>query len=98
LIQRNNLSGVNRFFTSVRRPPPARRRAQVAVNRVTTQPGVAATILGATRLGQLKDNLAALDFVIPPELRARLDAVSAPVTPFPYPFFGPGIQGGVGRD
>jgi hypothetical protein len=39
--------------------------------------------------------LAALDFAIPPELRARLDTVSAPAAPFPYSFFGPEIQGGI---
>ena len=48
--------------------------AQVALNWVATQPGVAAGIIGATKLDQLKNNLAALDFAIPPELRARLDA------------------------
>jgi len=52
-------------------------------------------IIGATRLDQLKDNLGALDFEIPQELLARLDAVSRPVTPFPYSFFGPEIQGGL---
>ena len=44
-------------------------------------------ILGATKLAQLKDNLGALDFEIPAELRARLDSVSKPVAPFPYSLF-----------
>ena len=69
--------------------------AQVALNWVATQPGVASTIIGATRLEQLKDNLGALDFEIPAELRLRLDAASRPATPFPYSFFGPEIQGGI---
>ncbi len=66
--------------------------AQVALNWVTTQPGVASTIIGATKLSQLEDNLGALDFVIPPALRARLEAISAPITPALYLFFGETLQ------
>jgi aryl-alcohol dehydrogenase-like predicted oxidoreductase len=73
----------------------SRSMAQVAVNWVATQPGVASVIIGATKLYQIKDNLGALGFTIPPELRARLDEVSRPLTPFPYSFFGPEIQGGI---
>ncbi|RUU14576.1 aldo/keto reductase [Mesorhizobium sp. M7A.T.Ca.TU.009.01.3.2] len=69
--------------------------AQIALNWAATRPGVASVIIGATRLDQLRDNLGALDFEIPQELLARLDAVSLPVTPFPYSFFGPEIQGGL---
>jgi len=69
--------------------------AQVAVNWVATQPGVASTIVGATKLEKLRNNLAALDFTIPGELRSRLEAVSRPEPPFPYTFFGPEIQGGI---
>jgi aryl-alcohol dehydrogenase-like predicted oxidoreductase len=69
--------------------------AEVALNWVATQPGVATAIIGATRLDQLKSNLGALDFTVPPELRARLDAMSKPETPFPYSFFGTEIQGGI---
>ena len=65
---------------------------QVAVNWAATQPGIATVILGATKLGQLQDNLAALDFEIPAELRARLDTVSKTPPPFPYSFFGSEIQ------
>lgn len=72
-----------------------RSMAQVAVNWVATQPGVGSVIVGATKLEQLKDNLSALDFEIPLELRARLDVVSKPDTPFPYTFFEPEIQGGI---
>ncbi|QND49165.1 aldo/keto reductase [Rhizobium lusitanum] len=72
-----------------------RSMAQVAVNWVMTQPGVASVILGATRLDQLKDNLAAVEFEIPPELRRRLDEVSAVSPTFPYSFFGSEIQGGL---
>src|ERR1700680_4549503 len=39
--------------------------AQVALNWVATQPGMTSTILGATKLAQLEDNLGALEFTIP---------------------------------
>ena len=39
--------------------------AQVALNWVTQRPGVASTIIGATKPAQLEDNLAALSFEIP---------------------------------
>ncbi len=61
--------------------------AQVALNWVATQPGVSSTIIGATKLSQLDDNLAALSFELPADLRAELDAVSAPARNFPYVFF-----------
>jgi diketogulonate reductase-like aldo/keto reductase len=66
--------------------------AQVAVNWVANRPGVATVLVGATRLAQLQDNLGALDFDLPPALRARLDAVSAKATSYPYTFFTPGMQ------
>jgi aryl-alcohol dehydrogenase-like predicted oxidoreductase len=66
--------------------------AQVALSWVATQPGVTSTILGATKLAQLDDNLASLDFAIPAGLRTRLDDVSALEPVHPYVFFGPPIQ------
>ncbi|AIF48539.1 aldo/keto reductase [Dyella japonica] len=62
--------------------------AQVALNWVATQPGIASVIIGATKLAQLDDNLSALSFEIPADLRARLDEVSALEPTFPYWFFG----------
>ena len=70
-----------------------RSMAQVAVNWAMTQPGIASIIVGATKLEQLKDNLGALEFTIPHELRQRLDDVNALPSTFPYSFFGPEIQG-----
>ena len=61
--------------------------AQVAINWAAGRPGVATVIIGATRIGQLMDNMAALDFTIPEELAARLDAAGAPEKVFPYSFF-----------
>jgi aryl-alcohol dehydrogenase-like predicted oxidoreductase len=66
--------------------------AQVALNWVATQPGVTSTILGASKLAQLNDNLSAIEFSIPAELRSRLDEVSAPASIHPYVFFEPFLQ------
>jgi len=70
------------------RPP-----AQVALNWAATQPGITSTILGASKLTQLEDNLSAIEFSIPIELRQRLDEISAPESVHPYVFFEPFIQG-----
>ncbi len=67
--------------------------AQVALNWVATQPGVTSTILGASKLSQLEDNLGALDFAIPADLREQLDRIGAPPSIHPYMFFEPFIQG-----
>jgi aryl-alcohol dehydrogenase-like predicted oxidoreductase len=65
---------------------------QVALNWVSTQPGITSTIIGASKVPQLEDNLSAIDFTIPAELRKRLDDVSAIESFHPYNFFGPAIQ------
>ena len=70
-----------------------RSMAQVATNWVANRPGVASVLVGATKPSQLQDNLGALDFAIPDELMARLEAVSAVPKRFPYTFFGPELQG-----
>ncbi len=44
--------------------------AEVALNWVARQRGVSSTIIGATKMSQLASNLRALDFTIPPEVRA----------------------------
>jgi aryl-alcohol dehydrogenase-like predicted oxidoreductase len=72
---------------AIGRPP-----AQVALNWVATQPGVTSTILGASKLTQLEDNLKAMEFTIPTELRKRLDEVSALPSIHPYVFFEPFLQ------
>jgi aryl-alcohol dehydrogenase-like predicted oxidoreductase len=69
------------------RPP-----AEVALSWVATQPGVTSTILGATKPSQLESNLSSLDFLIPDELRARLDQVSALPGVHPYVLFGSQFQ------
>lgn len=69
-----------------------RSMAQVATNWVANRPGVATVLVGATRQSQLDDNLQALDFEIPADLRARLDRVSAPAPTYPYFFFDTAMQ------
>jgi aryl-alcohol dehydrogenase-like predicted oxidoreductase len=69
--------------------------AQIALNWVTHRKGVSSTIIGASKIEQLKDNLASLDFELPEEARKKLDEVSAPETLYPYLFFGPEMQKGV---
>jgi aryl-alcohol dehydrogenase-like predicted oxidoreductase len=66
--------------------------AQVALNWVATQPGIVSPIIGATKVAQLNDNLAALSFVLPSSLRERLDAVSVLEPAHPYAFFAPMMQ------
>jgi aryl-alcohol dehydrogenase-like predicted oxidoreductase len=61
--------------------------AQVALNWVTKRRGVTSTIIGATKLEQLDDNLTALEFDIPRELAAELDSASRPELVHPYMFF-----------
>lgn len=50
------------------------------------RPAVGSVILGASKAGQIRSNLDALDFTLPDELRARLDEVSAPPRAVPYAF------------
>jgi aryl-alcohol dehydrogenase-like predicted oxidoreductase len=66
--------------------------AQVALNWAASQPGITSTIIGASNLSQLEDNLGAIEFTIPAELRKRLDDASAIEIFHPYTFFGPAIQ------
>jgi len=61
--------------------------AQAALNWVTNRPAVSSTIIGATKVQQLEDNLASLDFTIPAELLKRLDEISVPEMTYPYYFF-----------
>jgi aryl-alcohol dehydrogenase-like predicted oxidoreductase len=69
-----------------------RSMAQVAINWVVTQPGVASVVIGASRPEQLDSNMAALDFEIPAEARGRLTEASAPQIAAPYSMFTPEYQ------
>ncbi|MGF6174591.1 aldo/keto reductase [Ensifer sp. 4252] len=72
-----------------------RSMAQVALNWVVTQPSVGAAIIGASRIEQLDNNLAALDFAIPAELRQQLQAASAVEPVYPYSLFADDYQAGI---
>jgi aryl-alcohol dehydrogenase-like predicted oxidoreductase len=61
-----------------------RRPSQVALNWVR-QRGVM-PIVGATKVSQVKDNLAALEFELSPEHLARLDAAAQVAMGFPHEF------------
>lgn len=63
--------------------------AQVALNWATTQPGITSTIIGATKPAQLEENLSAIGFLIPSDLRKRLDEASALEPGHPYIFYEP---------
>ena len=67
--------------------------SQVALNWVANQPGVTSTIIGASKLAQLEDNLRYAEFEIPAEGRKQLDEVSAIELVHPYGFFKPDFQG-----
>ncbi|MBP7579018.1 MAG: aldo/keto reductase [Candidatus Obscuribacter sp.] len=60
--------------------------AQVALNWVTNQPGVVSTIIGASKLTQLEDNINALEFEIPTALLEQLNQASEPKLQYPYFF------------
>lgn len=60
--------------------------AQLAVNWLLTRPGVTSVLLGATRAGQMADNLGALDFTLSEEQRERLDAAAPSRPGFPLDF------------
>ncbi|MFF3442465.1 aldo/keto reductase [Streptosporangium sp. NPDC002721] len=66
--------------------------AQVALNWVATQPGVASAIVGASSTGQLDVTLSALEFELPAELRAQLDEASAVPPASVYQMFTPAYQ------
>jgi aryl-alcohol dehydrogenase-like predicted oxidoreductase len=60
---------------------------QVALNWLYQKRGVSSIIVGATKPGQLEQSLGALDFMLPAEMMARLNAASEPSRPFPYYMF-----------
>lgn len=66
--------------------------AQVALAWTLAQPGVGSVLIGASKLVQLNDNLAALEFVLTDDQRARLDTVSAIVPGFTDSLASPAIR------
>ena len=72
--------------------------AQAALSFIARRPGVQSTIVGATSVAQLDDNLKALEVKIPPALWQRLDDVSRLEPAHPYAMYDAGnakmINGG----
>jgi aryl-alcohol dehydrogenase-like predicted oxidoreductase len=66
--------------------------AQIALNWAATQPAIASVVVGASSPQQLDGNLAALDFEIPADLRARLTEAGALPIAAPYSMFTPEYQ------
>ena len=64
-----------------------RSMAEVALAWVAQRRGVSSVLIGASRVEQLQQNLAALSVTFTPEQQARLDAVSAPPVLNPYFIF-----------
>jgi aryl-alcohol dehydrogenase-like predicted oxidoreductase len=62
--------------------------ASVAIAWLLAKAGVSSVIIGARRVDQLRDNLAATDLSLDKEDMDALDAVSAPVLGFPANFLG----------
>jgi aryl-alcohol dehydrogenase-like predicted oxidoreductase len=60
--------------------------ASIALAWVQGRPGVASTIIGARRMDQLEQNLAALDVTLSRDQVARLDKLSKPTLGFPMQF------------
>jgi len=60
--------------------------ASIALAWVQGRPGVASTIIGARRIDQLEQNLAALDVRLTADQIARLDKLSKPALSFPMQF------------
>ncbi|WP_242154228.1 aldo/keto reductase [Sphingomonas sp. BAUL-RG-20F-R05-02] len=71
----------------VGRPP-----AQVALAWACARPGITAPILGASRVDQLHDNIAALEIKLSAEQKARLDEAGAPEPAYPSRIFSPEVN------
>jgi aryl-alcohol dehydrogenase-like predicted oxidoreductase len=61
--------------------------ASIALAWVQSRPGVTSTIIGARRMDQLEQNLAALDVTLRPADIEALNGASEPTLNFPAPFF-----------
>lgn len=58
--------------------------AQVALNWVLSKPAVTSVVFGASRPGQLQDNLGTVEWELTADERVRLDAASDRPAPYPY--------------
>ena len=60
--------------------------AQLALAWLLAKPVVSTVIVGASKLSQLENNVAAADVSLSAEEVAQLDAATAPATPYPQWF------------
>ena len=58
--------------------------ACVGLSWVRQKPFITSTIIGATTMAQLNDNIASVDFTLSAEEMARLDELSADRSQYPY--------------
>ena len=68
--------------------------AQVALAWAAGRPGITSTLIGASRVGQLEDNIASLEIILTPEQTQALDKGSAPA-PSMYDYFAPEVAFGM---
>ena len=66
--------------------------ARVALAWIVGRPGITSTLLGVSRVEQVAENVSALDLVLSPEHRARLDAISASPRMSLYSLFAPAMR------
>ncbi|GAN76567.1 aldo/keto reductase [Acidisphaera rubrifaciens] len=66
--------------------------AQAALAWVMAQPGVTATLVGASRLPQLEDNMKATEIALNADQMSRLDAASAPTPGFTAALSSPAVR------
>jgi len=82
------LDGVKEVAREIGKTP-----AQLALNWVMSRPGITSTIIGATKMAQLRDNLAAAEFELPAAALEKLEVLSRlDSTIHPYIFFTEGMQ------
>ena len=67
------LDALRAVAEDIGRPP-----AQVALAWAVAQPGITSTLIGASKLAQLEDNLAALEINLTPQQLETLNSVSSP--------------------
>lgn len=58
--------------------------AQVAINWLRVRPGITSIVIGATKLSQLEDNIAALSWDLNQEETDILNKISEKEKPYPY--------------
>jgi aryl-alcohol dehydrogenase-like predicted oxidoreductase len=66
--------------------------AQVALAWASSQPDITSTIIGASRLEQLRGNLTSLEIRFTPEQLRSLDQASVLDPAFPYGIFSPAVN------